>query len=61
MRWGQDGAVRVRSCPCFFCVLEERNTQKDYFGRNLFELFAEILQIIQINLTVRHFMSMILS
>lgn len=60
MRWGQDGAVRVRSCPCFFCVLEERNTQKDYFGRNLFELFVDILQIIEVNLTERCFMSIMI-
>ena len=60
MRWGQDGAVRGRSCPCFFCVLEERNTQKERLDRNLFELFADILQIIEVNLTERRFMSIMI-
>lgn len=46
--------------PAFF-VLEDRNTQKDRLDEDLFELFAGNLQIIEVNLTIRHFMSIILS
>ena len=58
MRWGQDGAL---SCPCFFVVEEKyTNTQKERLNRNLFELFAEVLQIIKVNLTERCFMSIMI-
>lgn len=58
MRWGQDGAVRALSCPCF--LLWRRNAQKERLDRNLFELFADILQIIEVNLTERRFMSIMI-
>ena len=58
MRWGQDGAVRALSCPWF--LLWRRNTQKERLDRNLFELFADILQIIEVNLTERRFMSIMI-
>ena len=37
-----------------------RNTQKERPNRNLFELFADILQIIEVNLTERCFMSIMI-
>ena len=58
MRWGQDGAVRALSCPSY--LLWRRNTQKERLDRNLFELFADILQIIEVNLTERRFMSIMI-
>lgn len=60
MRWGQDGAVRALSCPCFFVLWRRRNTQKVCFGKDLIELFADILQIIEVNLTERCFMSIMM-
>ena len=61
MRWGQDGAVRALSCPCFFVVEEKyTNTQKERLNRNLFELFADNSQIIEVNLTERRFMSIMI-
>ena len=58
MKWGQDGAVKASSCPCF--LLWRRNTQKEWLDRNLFELFADNLQIIEVNLTIRRFMSIMI-
>lgn len=58
MKWGQDGAVRASSCPCF--LLWRRNTQKEWFDRILFELFADNLQIIEVNLTEGRFMSIMI-
>lgn len=47
--WGEPSLWRRR-----------RNTQKECFSGNLFELFADILQIIEVNLTKRCFMSIMI-